>query len=65
MTPLNQFHRTRFRVGRGLGAISIVLGLAAAAGMLVDGEPKRALMPLASVGFMLWWLSQLPRQDAS
>ena len=65
MTPLSPFHRTRFRIGRWLGGVAIVLALAAAAGSLASGAPQRALLPLATAGFMVWWLRQLPRKDAS
>lgn len=65
MSPLNSRDRARYRFGRWLGAGSIVLGLASAVGSLADGAPQRALLPLATVGFVLWWLRQLPREDAS
>ena len=65
MPPLNSHDRARYRVGRWLGAGAIVLGLASAVGSLVDGVPQRALLPLVTVGFVLWWLRQLPRGDAS
>jgi hypothetical protein len=65
MPELSPFDRSRFRFGRWLGVGSIVLGLASAVGSLADGAPERALLPLVTVGFMLWWLRQLPREDAS
>jgi hypothetical protein len=65
MPRLSPFDRRRFRAGHWLGGIAIVCGLAAAVMALADGAPMRALVPLATVGFMLWWLRQLPRRDAS
>jgi hypothetical protein len=64
MPTQSPFDRSRFRLGCLDGVGSIVLALVSAAGSLADGAPERALLPPAIASFMLWWLRQLPRENA-